>query len=68
MITLDTNIPENEIVDKTERIINSCKTPGQMKTAYNFIERLQITGTVCERYLTYLYILFEKKASEMESI
>ena len=68
MITLDTDFSEEEIVEKTERMINSCKTPSQMKTTYNFMERIRETGKVCEKYLTYLFVLYEKKASEMESI
>ena len=68
MTKLETNFTEKEIVDKTERIIESCKFPTQMKIAYNFIERLQITRAISEKYLTYLWVVFEKKAAEMESI
>ena len=68
MINLDINFTEEEIVNKTEKIIESCKFPSQMKTAYNFIERLQMTKTISEKYLTYLFVLYDKKASEMECI
>ena len=68
MIELETKFSEQEIVEKVEKMIESCKLPSQMKTAYNFIERLQITGVVCEKYLTYLRVVFEKKAAEMEGI
>jgi len=68
MIDLKINFTEEEIVNKTERIIKSCKFPSQMKIAYNFIKRLHVTKLISEKYLTYLLVLYEKKASEMESI
>lgn len=68
MIDLNINCSEEKVVKKCEKMIESCVTPGQMKTTYNFIERCRKTGIISERYLTYLNVLYEKKASEMEQI
>lgn len=68
MTTLETKKSEEEVVEKCEKIIKSCVSPGQMKTSYNFICQAGKTGLIGERYLTYLHVLYEKKASEMECI
>ena len=67
-ITLTTDIPEEEIIDKCDRMIDSCITPSQMKFTYNFINQAYLSGAISENAKIYLDMRYAKKAREMDRI
>ena len=67
-MTLLTNVPEEEIMDKFERGIDSCITPGQMKVMYNLIYQAYKIGAISENVKIYLDMRYIKKSREIDVI